>query len=301
VKKSFLLVIILEILLIVLLVWLLYLWIQTQKASDGSFFESIKSYWGEIHQNKNTQNKTSVKEKHGRAEKESRQFDPDRDSFVKDEQYNEEVEEIAKTITPGEENDFITMANDFHRAGNYRKSMQYYDAAIKVNPQNAMAYCNRSALKNTILDYEGAVEDASAAIKINPTPYAYHNRIAAYEKLGNLPGALNDIEVYKGNDWPHQGYAYYQEGRCYMQSGNYFQDEDFGSLYVRNMYYEMAVKAFDEAENTLSHEYKKYLYESRGDCYLALANIEKAKIDYAKAESLGSEYAGSQLKKLQKN
>jgi len=54
------------------------------------------------------------------------------------------------------------------KQGNHQEAIRYFDAAIKVNPNNAWYYHNRFIAKILLGDTSGALNDLSRAIKINP-------------------------------------------------------------------------------------------------------------------------------------
>ena len=54
------------------------------------------------------------------------------------------------------------------KQGNHQEAIRYFDAAIKVNPNNAWHYHNRFIAKILIGDTSGALNDLLRAIEINP-------------------------------------------------------------------------------------------------------------------------------------
>ncbi len=69
----------------------------------------------------------------------------------------------------------------------YKEELENYNKAIRKNPQNAIAYVMRGALKEANKDYFGALEDFKKAIEIKPD-YA-----EAYFHLGKLKIKKNEI------------------------------------------------------------------------------------------------------------
>lgn len=56
----------------------------------------------------------------------------------------------------------------YYERGEYDRAIQNYDQAIKLNPNHAGAYYNRSLAKKQKGDQAGAEADLAAARKINP-------------------------------------------------------------------------------------------------------------------------------------
>lgn len=73
------------------------------------------------------------------------------------------------------------------------RSLAKWSRAIERNPENAVAYSNRSAVKYRLRDYQGALADADRAILLKPSDAIAHaNRAAAKLALGDSQGALDD-------------------------------------------------------------------------------------------------------------
>src|SRR6476469_3028605 len=63
-----------------------------------------------------------------------------------------------------------------------------------INPFTAYAYTNRGVARYRKGDYDGAIRDFDAALRIKPgLAFAYLNRAAARRELGDLQGALADL------------------------------------------------------------------------------------------------------------
>ena len=77
-----------------------------------------------------------------------------------------------------------------YEAGNYQGAIDDWSKAIEINPQNAIAYNNRGSAKDDLGDHQGAITDYTKAIGIDPqNANAYINRSKARLNLGDNKGA----------------------------------------------------------------------------------------------------------------
>ena len=80
-------------------------------------------------------------------------------------------------------------------SGNNKSAIQFYDKAIKANPQDVATYYNRGLAKGKSGDHKGAIADHNRAIEINPQHSdTYNNRGISIKELGDLPGAIADYD-----------------------------------------------------------------------------------------------------------
>lgn len=99
-----------------------------------------------------------------------------------------------------------------YEAGNYEGAIEDLNQAIKLEPQNALAYNRRGDAYYRLGDYEQAQADSSQAILLNPQDAnAYFDRGFAYSELGKYKEAIADYnQAIKLN--PQNAYAYYGRG-----------------------------------------------------------------------------------------
>ena len=87
----------------------------------------------------------------------------------------------------------FNQGNEKYEAGNYQGAIDDWSKAIEVNPQGAGSYYNRGIAKDKLGDYQGAIADLTKTIEINPQYVdAYLNRGVARELVNDLEGACND-------------------------------------------------------------------------------------------------------------
>ena len=114
---------------------------------------------------------------------------------------------IAKSVSA---EDFYLKGNDEFKDKNYRRAIDFYSAAIAINPNYRGAYFRRAfARSNGLEDYKGAIEDYTTAIELYPTYIAaYNNRGTCRAALKDYKGAIDDYTKAIGLD-PNYALAYY--------------------------------------------------------------------------------------------
>ncbi|XP_061099416.1 small glutamine-rich tetratricopeptide repeat-containing protein alpha-like isoform X1 [Conger conger] len=75
--------------------------------------------------------------------------------------------------------------NEEMKQENFGAAVGFYSRAIKINPENAVYFCNRAAAYSKMGNYAGAVTDCERAIVIDPT-YS-----KAYGRMGLALASLN--------------------------------------------------------------------------------------------------------------
>jgi tetratricopeptide (TPR) repeat protein len=93
--------------------------------------------------------------------------------------------------------------------------------AIRLNPNNAVAYGKRGAAYASQGDYDHAITDLNAAIRLNPNnASAYSNRGVAYLKKGNYDQAITDFSAAIRFS-PNNATAYSRRGFAYANQRDY--------------------------------------------------------------------------------
>ncbi len=76
---------------------------------------------------------------------------------------------------------------------NYQAAIDDYNKALQIYPEYDMAYNNRGFLKKELKDYKEAILDFNLAIKSNPKfSLAYYNRGISKQALNDSHGAISD-------------------------------------------------------------------------------------------------------------
>ncbi|MBO1050144.1 MAG: serine protease [Dolichospermum sp. DEX182a] len=104
--------------------------------------------------------------------------------------------------------------------GDKQGAIDDYTLAIKINPNYAKAYYNRGYVRKDLGDKQGAIDDFNLAIKFNPNfAEAYYNRGYVRNELGDKQGAIDDYnQVIRIN--PNYAGAYNNRGNARSDLGD---------------------------------------------------------------------------------
>lgn len=93
--------------------------------------------------------------------------------------------------------DYVAMKADLlYEMGKGKDAISAYDDYIKANPEDWGGYYRRGFLKDNLKDVDGAIEDYSTAIVINPGfAYAYLGRADKYVLKRNMDAAMKDYQM----------------------------------------------------------------------------------------------------------
>nr|XP_023397019.1 small glutamine-rich tetratricopeptide repeat-containing protein alpha isoform X2 [Loxodonta africana] len=98
-----------------------------------------------------------------------------------------------------------TEGNDQMKVENFEAAVHFYGKAIELNPANAVYFCNRAAAYSKLGNYAGAVQDCERAIAIDPSYSKAYGRMGLQkhsEAVAYYKKALEldpDNETYKSN------------------------------------------------------------------------------------------------------
>ena len=107
------------------------------------------------------------------------------------------------------------------RQNAYKKSIEHFTQAIKLNPNYILAYLNRGIVYGQRDDYERAIIDLDKVIDLNPNyAEAYYNRGVVYERRGDYEYAITDFDKVIDLN-PNHVNAYSVRGYVYGRRGDY--------------------------------------------------------------------------------
>jgi tetratricopeptide (TPR) repeat protein len=113
--------------------------------------------------------------------------------------------------------------------GKTDQAFVHYNEAIRLKPDNVLAYNNRGTTYNILGQNQRALEDYTKAIFLQPDHFlAYYNRGSVYAKLGQYQRAIKDFN--KGLSLQPHYSVYNSRGFAYAQLGQYQRAiEDFNT------------------------------------------------------------------------
>jgi tetratricopeptide (TPR) repeat protein len=154
-----------------------------------------------------------------------------------------------------------------------KKALEYLNNAIRLQPDDALAYNNRGVAYGELDQYQRAIEDYNEAIRLQPyLSEAYYNRGFTYGKLGQHQMAIKDYDEAIRLK-PDDDAAYHNRGRTYHTLKQY----------------QRAIDDFDEAIR-LKPDYAK-AYGDRGLDYGIMGQVDQAIKDFDEAIRLKPELA----------
>jgi tetratricopeptide (TPR) repeat protein len=81
----------------------------------------------------------------------------------------------------------------YKNLGEYRRAIQDYDQALRLDPGYAVVYSNRGVAYGDLGEYRRAIQDHDQALRLDPDDaIAYTNRGEAYRNLGEYRRAIAD-------------------------------------------------------------------------------------------------------------
>ena len=204
-------------------------------------------------------------------------------------------------------NQKINDGNRFYFNNNLDKALEAFNEAIKLNPNNALAYCNRSVIYFDREDYEKALSDANKAVELDPTyALSYYNRGLANQNLQDYEQAVLDYN--KAIDLDPNLLAAYNNRGLILYAAQYYAyalndfnkvielNPNFAIAYNNRNLIHVALKDFNSALNDvnkaieLKPDYAEAYY-NRGNIYYYLHQYQKAIEEYDKAIELNPNFS----------
>jgi len=89
----------------------------------------------------------------------------------------------------------IAQGMAYYEKGAWGAAITAFDEAIRLDPRSERAYTNRGAARLHLGDAQGAVEDFTQALELNPSQpdVLFFNRGNAHALAGNTVGAISDF------------------------------------------------------------------------------------------------------------
>ena len=190
---------------------------------------------------------------------------------------------------------YILRGEAFMQTGDYRNAMADFDAVLERDPQNAVAYYDRSLLNTRLEDYAAALNDINNAMAVNatnPSPilqlrdlYAKRGQLNLW--LKNWEGAVadytNSLARPEGTVNPS---VYAERAEAYTALGNYESAiEDYSSA-VR-VISEQIHGAPTMAEREMLSTNAMNYFEKSAALNLQLGNVDASRNDLESARTIG--------------
>lgn len=170
------------------------------------------------------------------------------------------------------------------KSGDHRGAVEDFTAAIRLDPYYTEAYFNRGFDRRETGDLQGAIEDYDKTIRLNPGHYkAYYNRGNIYSDRGDLGRAIQDYSESINRNGSYF-WTYYNRAMCRFHQKDYRGAASDFSVFI---------------ENTPAHSDAFY---NRGLCREMLGDIQGALLDYGKAVDInpGNAQAKAGIERLRK-
>jgi tetratricopeptide (TPR) repeat protein len=101
---------------------------------------------------------------------------------------------------------FVNRGVILHKLNRIDSAMADFNAALRINPEQADAWLNRGVAKLSLKDYADALVDIQKGIELGPSEpaVAYFNRAIAYERLNRIADAYYDYQraLKAAPNWP---------------------------------------------------------------------------------------------------
>ncbi|KAJ3416949.1 cytochrome c oxidase subunit 1 [Chytridiales sp. JEL 0842] len=91
---------------------------------------------------------------------------------------------------------YFNAANLYFSQQRWEQALEYFERALRLDPEDFSAILNRGITKSMLGDTTGALEDFNLSILLNPTsPEVYFNRANLFQKMGNFDEADKDYSA----------------------------------------------------------------------------------------------------------
>jgi len=128
---------------------------------------------------------------------------------------------FAALINPNNAGARYSRGLTYSNEGNWDQAIEDYDAAIKLNPNDVRIFSNRGNAYLAKRQYDRAIEDYDRAIALDPSEaIPFNNRGSAYYKKGQSDRAMQDFDRAIELD-PNYPDALNNRGLAYTGKGQY--------------------------------------------------------------------------------
>jgi tetratricopeptide (TPR) repeat protein len=171
----------------------------------------------------------------------------------------------------------------------YRSEFSIWNDTVHKAPNNPRALDGRGKAYYENHDYARAIEDHTAALRLNPnyTP-AYNSRAIVYNELGRFDDALRDSDQAVGRD-PNYWVFRNTRGVILAHLGDHDQAIHEPGKAARD--YAEAIREYDKATDVNPSFAPAYM--NRAVAYGKIGRLDEALADYDRAIALNPDYPGA--------
>ena len=146
--------------------------------------------------------------------------------------YDKSIEYFQKAIDikPDDAKAYLNMGVAYYKKGNHDKSIEYYQKAIDIKPDYAQAYYSMGIIYVSKGNHDKSIDYYQKAIDIKPNyAEAYYSMGFAYVYKGNHDKSIECYQKAINIDPNYQyiGQVYYNIGLAYKGKGNYYKSIEF--------------------------------------------------------------------------
>lgn len=203
-------------------------------------------------------------------------------------------------------------ANILYEMGNAKSAIDVYSQVLNTQPEYAFGYYRRGWFKELTGDFEGAVEDLSMCVVLDPEEsYAFETRGDIYLKQGKKELAEVDFrkvielentpEKYNCIHYAYQGLGQYDKAIEMMDSIIARNEDRAGSYYDASCLYARMgnkQKALEYLEKSLKLGYRRFAHISRDQDMDSIRDMDEFKILIQKYQNIGKEVHDTGIQSL---
>ena len=186
--------------------------------------------------------------------------------YLEEKNIEKAIRYLEKAVSLKQKADYYNdLGYAYFLKGDYKKAIDCYNRAIKIDPNLSVAYYNKALAYRKMGNIKEAIKNYSKAIALNPDDPDYYYNLGIAYRLNNEPQkAIHSykkaiqLDPYNENYWNNLGNAYYDIGdykkavECYKKAVEINPSFFLGWQNLANTFldigeYEKAVKAFKKA------------------------------------------------------
>ncbi len=192
--------------------------------------------------------------------------------------------------------DYIAVGDELYHQGRYDHAIEHYRKAIKINPNNVVAYNNRGLSYYYLRQYPQALSDYNKALEIDSSQaIVYNNRGSTHHELQQYNLAIDDfkraieiepdnVNAYNSLGWTYNALQQYDQAIIFYRKAIELDPnvasihQNLGQTYIELRQYDHAIAEYSEAINLEPDTVIHYLL--RAHARLSSQRYEESIVDY---------------------